>query len=171
MKGTTLPRYIKELQFLDQSSSFPYHCKKGIPYSQALRLNKICSDNESLDKHCNDLEGWLMERGYNGKLIRKQILRARENSRKDFLEREKTETFEPKLTFNIIYHPFFQNIRNTLQELHLLLAPDKEHKKVFPDAPVVGFRNGKSLKDYLVEQLYLKLMKMGDVNHVRRKPV
>ena len=30
------------------------------------------------------------------------------------------------------------------------LAPDKEHKKVFPDVPVEGFRNGKSLKDYLV---------------------
>ena len=73
-------------QFLDPSSSHPYHCKKGIPYSQALRLNRICSDNESFDKRCNDLEGWLMERGYNGKMIRKQILRAREHSRKDLLE-------------------------------------------------------------------------------------
>ena len=63
-------------QFLDPSSSHPYHCKKGIPQSQALRLNRICSDKESFDECCNDLEGWLMERGYNGKMIRKQILRA-----------------------------------------------------------------------------------------------
>ena len=84
-------------QFLDPSSSHPYHCKKGIPYSQALRLNRICSDNESFDKCCNDLEGWLMERGYNGKMIRKQILRAREHSRKDLLEREKAKTSEPRL--------------------------------------------------------------------------
>ena len=137
-------------QFLDPSSSHPYHCKKGIPYSQALRLNRICSDNESFDKHRNDVEGWLMERGYNGKMIRQQILRAREHSRKDLLKKEKTETSKPKLTFNITYYPVFQNIRNTLQELHLLLAPDKEHKKVFPDVAVVGFLNGKSLKDYLV---------------------
>ena len=134
-------------QFLDLSSSHPYHCKKGIPYRQAIRLNRSCSDNESFDKRCNDLEGWLMERGYNGKMISKQILRAREHSRKDLLEKEKTETSEPKLTFNIMYYPVFQKIRNILQELHLLLAPDKEHKKVFPDVPVVGFRNGKSLKD------------------------
>ena len=91
-----------------------------------------------------------MERGYNGKMIRKQILRAREHSRKDLLEREKAKTSEPRLTFNITYYPVFQNIRNILQELRLLLAPDKEHKRVFPDVPVVGFRNGKSLKDYLV---------------------
>ena len=29
----------------------------------------------------------------------------------------------------------------------MLLAPDKENKKVFPDVPVVGFHNGKTLKD------------------------
>ena len=46
-----------------------------------------------------DLEGWLMERGYNGKMIRKQILRAREHSRKDFLVGEKEETSEVKLKF------------------------------------------------------------------------
>ena len=61
-----------------------------------------------------------MERGYNEKMIRKQILRAREHSRKDLLEREKAEIFEPKLTLNITYYPVFQNIRNILQELHLL---------------------------------------------------
>ena len=32
----------------------PYHCKKGIPYSQALRLSRICSDNQTFDKGCND---------------------------------------------------------------------------------------------------------------------
>ena len=94
-------------QFLDPNSSHPYHCKKRIPYNQALRLNRICSDNESFDNRCNDLEGWLMERGYNGKTIRKKILRAQEHFRKDLFEREKAETSEPKLTFNITYYHIF----------------------------------------------------------------
>ena len=34
--------------FLDPTSCHPYHCKKEIPYSQALMLNRICSDNETL---------------------------------------------------------------------------------------------------------------------------
>ena len=89
-----------------------------------------------------------MERGFNGKMIRKQMLRTREHSRKASFKSEKAQTSEPKLTFNITYYPVFQNIENILQELHLLLAPDKEHKKVFLDAHVVRFRNGKSLKDY-----------------------
>ena len=59
-------------QFLGPSSSHTY-CKKGIPYSQALRLSGISCDNERLDKCFNDLKGQLMERDYNGKMIRKQI--------------------------------------------------------------------------------------------------
>ena len=148
-------------QFLDPSSSHPYHCKKGILHIQALRLNRICSDNESFDKRCNDLERWLMEREYNGKMIRKQILRAQEHSRKDLLQNEKTDTSKPKLTFTITYYPNFQNVRNILQELDFLLTPDKEYKKVFPDVPVVRFRNGKSIKDYLVKAVLPKTKKNG----------
>ena len=44
----------------------------------------------------------------------------------------------------------FQNVRGILEELQILLAPDKEHKKTFPKVPILGFRNGKSLKDYVV---------------------
>ena len=112
-----------------------------------------------------------MERGYNGKMIRKQVLRVREHSKKDLLEREKTEPFEQKLTFNITCYPVFQNIRNLLQELHLLLAPDKEHKKVFPDVPVAGFRNGKSLKDYLVSTALHKTNEIGRCEPCGKKPV
>ena len=50
-------------QFLDPTFCHPYHCKKGITYSQHLRLNRICLDNEIFDRHSNDLEKWLMKRG------------------------------------------------------------------------------------------------------------
>ena len=68
---------------------------------------------------------------------------------------------EPKLTFNIAHHPVFQNIRNILQVVHLLLAPDKKQKKVLPNVPVVRIRNGKSLKDYLVRAVLPKTNKSG----------
>ena len=39
-----------------------------------------------------------------------------------------------------------------IEELHILLTPNKEHKKVFPNVPVIGFQNGKDLKDFLVRE-------------------
>ena len=45
-----------DTQFLDSTSCHPYHCKKSLPYSQALRYNRICSDNKKFDKLWYDLE-------------------------------------------------------------------------------------------------------------------
>ena len=77
-------------QFFDPTSPHRYHCKKGIPYSQTLRLNRICSDNNNFDKRCNELESWLLEKRYSAKMVRKQVLRAREHSRESLLEKVKS---------------------------------------------------------------------------------
>ena len=48
----TTDLYVKATdnrQYLHSSSCPPCHFKKGIPYSQALRLNRICSDLISFD--------------------------------------------------------------------------------------------------------------------------
>ena len=78
-------------------------------------------------------------------MVRKQVLRASELSRESLLKKVKSESDQMKLAYNITYYPVFRNVRNILQELHILLKPGKEHK-VFQEIPVVGFRNGKSLK-------------------------
>ena len=148
-------------QFLDSTSCHPYHCKKSIPYSQALRYNRICSDNKKFDQRCNNLEKWLMERGYSERMVRTQILKARGESRDSLLERGNTKTSDSKLTFNITYYPAFQNVRSILEELQILLAPDKEHKKVFPEVSIVGFQNGKSFKDYQVREVLPKTDNAG----------
>ena len=86
-----------------------------------------------------------MERGYSERMVRTQILKARGESRNSLLERGNTKTSDSKLTFNITYYQAFQNVRSILEELQTLLAPDKEHKKVFSEFLIMGFQNGKSL--------------------------
>ena len=71
--------YIKPTdthQYLHSSSCHPYHYKKGIPYSQTLCLNRICSDSTFFDRRCNDLERWLLERDYKEKEAWKKVLRG-----------------------------------------------------------------------------------------------
>ena len=74
--------YIKPTdtyQYLHASFCHIFHSKKFIPYNQALKLNRICSeDSFSInDKRCNDMEIWLKGRGYSDRLVQKQILKAR----------------------------------------------------------------------------------------------
>ena len=78
------------------------------------------------------------------------FLELAEHSRESLLKKVKSKANQNKLTFINTHYLVFQNVRNILQELRILLTPDKEHKKVFQDILVVGFRNGKSLKDQLV---------------------
>ena len=145
--------FVKETdthQFLDSSSCHPYHCKKGIPYSQTLRLNRICSATSFFDKRCNNLEGWLIDRGYGEKKIRKEVLRARKFKRNDLLNKEPRKDEGYKLTFNITYHPMLSHVKSILYKLHVLLTCNKEHQNVFTEVPIIGFKNTKSLKDHLV---------------------
>ena len=46
-------------------------------------------------------------------------------------------------------------------QLHILVTPKKEHKKVFPNVLVIGFRNGKFFKDYFVKATLLILNESG----------
>ena len=62
----------------------------------------------------------------NEEMIQKQILRAREHSRNDLREREKHQISEEKLVFNFTYYSAFQNVRNIMEELHILLISNKE---------------------------------------------
>ena len=137
-------------QYLDSLSCHPYHCKKGIPYSQALHHNRICSNNAFFDHRCNELEHWLHERGCSERVVRQEILKARKIPRNELLEMERNHPEENKLTFNITYYPVFENTKTILEELQILLAPDKEHQKAFPKVSIVGLRNRKCLKDHLV---------------------
>ena len=98
--------YIKPTdthQYLHASSCHVFHSKKSIPYSQALRLNRIYSENSFFNKRCNDLEIWLKERGYSDKLVRKQILKARKFSRTELLNNQRKNKDEnltcPEYTF------------------------------------------------------------------------
>ena len=65
-----------------------------------------------------------------------------------------------RLVLTLTCHPSIKSFQNALNEAHIFLTPNKEHRKVFGDKPpMIGWRKPKSLKDHLV----LKL----NVNHLQ----
>ena len=124
--------------------------KRSIPFSQALRLNRICSEPKFFDNRCNQLEDWLSKRGYSDKMVRNEILRARKFNRHELLDIEQNKRTAPDLVLNITYHPAFSRLKDILTKTHILLTPNEEHRNTFGSIPVVGFKRAKSLKDILV---------------------
>ena len=92
-------------QYLNPSSCHPYHYAKSIPYSQALRINQICSENVSFDLWCNELEECLIKRNYNPTVLRKQILKVRAFSRDALLDKVKEVRNNDRLVLTLTYYP------------------------------------------------------------------
>ena len=109
---------------------------------------------------------------YGERLQRKNVKKADIEHQGTFqklsFREKKQQLSERKLTFNITYYPVYRNVRSIMEELHILLTSNKEHKKLFPDVLVVGFRNGKSLKDYLVRAELPKLDESRRCEHVEK---
>ncbi|XP_071145079.1 uncharacterized protein [Mytilus edulis] len=73
-------------QYLSPSSCHPKHCTKSIPYSQAIRIKRICSTNDVAKKRLQELRGHLKHRGYKRKDIDKGFSRASNISRDELLQ-------------------------------------------------------------------------------------
>ena len=71
-------------QYLHTKSCHPGHCKTAISFSQALRLRRICSEQNNLVIRSRELKQYLRKRGYLEQLLDTEIHRAinepRENS-------------------------------------------------------------------------------------------
>ena len=76
-----------------------------------------------------------------------------------FLKEEMLELLRVNLLLTSRIYPAI--VRTISEELQILLAPDKEHKNVFPKVPIVEFRNNKSLKDFLVRAALPKMDNAG----------
>ena len=64
-------------QVLHRASYHPNLTKKGIPHSQALRIRRICSEEQFFQHRVDNLKTWLLERGYSGNEIDSQSDRVR----------------------------------------------------------------------------------------------
>ena len=163
--------YIKPTdthQYLEFPFCHKCHSKKSIPYSQALRFNRICSENMFFDNRCNQLECWLKDRGYNEKVVRQQILKARKFTRKDLLNQDSKTKGRNKLVFNFTYHPAYSKLKHILSNINLLLTPDAQHRKVFPEVPIIGFKRGEVLKTcWLGQKFQWRKKQMGNFADVR----
>ena len=138
-------KYTNTHQYLHATSCHVYHSKKSIPYSQALRFNRICSKNQLFHKRCNDVEVWLKNRGYDEKLVRQPILRARKYKRTELLYRQREEVHKNKLVFTVTSYLMFSKLKNILLRIQFLLTPDRERSKVFENITIIGFKKGKIL--------------------------
>ena len=97
----------------------------------------------------NELEHWLLKRGYKSENVRPEIERVYDRSREDLLrKREKVQ--DDLVTLVLTYHPALKVVHDILRKAHRHVAKSVKLSKVLTSPPRVAFRNAKTLKDRLV---------------------
>ena len=93
------------------SSCHPKHITRNIPYSLAVRLRRICSEDTDLESQTKELTQQLKDRGYKTKNITDQITRAKQTPRSSTLI--KAQSHRRQLATqplpNCIRPPFFSS--------------------------------------------------------------
>ena len=137
-------------QLLHRSSCHPYHTKKGIPYGQALRIRRICSEDSSFKEYLASLKSWLMDRGYKGGELGTQLERVKGLQRDTLLNRESKSKDGTRIPLVLTFHPALNEVHEILRKCENILLVDREHRRVFSGKLFVSFRRAKNVKDTLV---------------------
>ena len=137
-------------QLLHHSSCHPGHTKRGIPYSQALRIRRICSEDQFFDKRVGELRGWLFNRGYKEGEVDQQIDKVRSLDRLELLDRQSKDQGDGRIPLVLTYHPALNRVYDILRDISNILLAGPEHKKLFQNKIFLSFRRAKNLKDKLV---------------------
>ena len=128
--------YIKETdrhQYLHYSSSHPNHTKRSIVFSQALRMKRICSEEEDFKTHIAEMKSWFQKRAYADKIIDKELVKVSFSYRGS----------KKGIPFVVTYHPLLQELSNIIRNNLNWLYTDDEVKKLFSPGPMVSFRSAR----------------------------
>ena len=98
-----------EPQYLSPQSCHPKHCTKGIPYSQALRIKRICSIEQTTKKRLGDQKCHRKKRGYNNASINNCFSKASGIDRKDLIQ-FKEKNSNNRLECNLSSHTILRSV-------------------------------------------------------------
>ena len=77
------------------------------------------------------------------------------------LDKERSQGDDSKLTFNVTFYPMFRYLKSQLKEPHVILAFDEDHKKLFCEVSIIGFKSNNNLKSHLVTATLPNINKVG----------
>ena len=131
---------------MHRKSEHPESLKRSIPFSQALRLRRICSSNNEFQDSCDNK---LIERGHKQQEINEGIERTKTLDRKKLLE-EKQKNKVIEYHFVLTYNRTLPNVKRAISNNWNLLHINQEFKDLFQEPPILAFRMNRNLYDLLV---------------------
>ena len=144
--------------YLHYTSAHPYHCKRSLPYSQFLRIKRICSRESDYLRHSITQFCHFIRRGYPFELIQKAFVKASTQTREDLLNKQRTrleetteeDSSEQNLFLITTFDPESDILGKMVRENWDLLKRSAATKILAETRLITGYRRPPNLKDLLV---------------------
>ena len=135
--------------YLRYDSHHPLKCRDSIPYSQFLRLRRICSDNDKFKDECTKMADFFRSRGYPQRVVAESQLRVTNVQREDAL-RTKVHDDQHKIPLVVPYCAISRKIVDIVRRNARLLASNADIGACFQDNIVTAYKNATNLRQHFV---------------------
>ena len=138
--------------YLLYSSAHPQRCKDSIPYSQFLRIRRLCSRMKDFERNVLDLSIHFIRRNYPEDLILDAAILARNLDRDALLQTvgNKTDKDNDKIFLITTYHPKDNTLSEIVRKNWDILGQSAHTEYMYKKKLVVGYKRPKNLRDTLV---------------------
>ena len=138
--------------YLKYDSAHPPTCKKSIPYSQFLRIKRICQNEDDFSTHIETKKQEFLTKGYPLIEIERAISEVKNKDRTDLLRSKKQVEKEEqnRIFLTTTYREGYQYIPKIVKNNWDILARSSTTKKIHRADLMVGYRKPRDLRSYLV---------------------
>ena len=135
--------------YLHWTSAHPPHLKRNIPYSQALRLRRICSSTNTLRKRIMEYSDFFVACGYERSKVLNEMQRVLTLTQEECLQTKERQPMD-RIPLVTTYNPHATFIAEVAKRNWNFLQSKERLALIFNKPPLVAYRRPKSLRDRLV---------------------
>ena len=131
-------------------SSHPAHVKNSIPYSQFLRLRRLCSDDTDFSEKAEEMCQFFKTRGYPDPVIHNS--KHREQSvHPQSASLSSHNKLEGRIPLTLTFHPYNISVKNIILKNFKLLQQDPPTAEIFAQPLLISYKRDKNLSHFLVK--------------------
>ena len=139
------------------------HLKRSIPYSQALRLSRICSDTNKLRTRITEYAEFFTACGYKRDEVLEQMRRVLLNSQEQCLEMRENKELRTRIPLVTTYNPHTTYIAEIAHRHWRFLKSKERLSRIFAEPPLIAYRRPKN-RDKLVSTKLKEKAEEEDTN-------
>jgi hypothetical protein len=140
--------------YLLYDSAHPQRCKDSIPYSQFLRVRRICSLDSDFKTHILELTCHFMVRGYPIKLLQEAADKVKSLDRNDLLKEAEIEgdiADKSKVFLITTYNPNYHHLNKLVFGNWDMLGRSPATDFIYQRKLMCGYRRSRNLSEYLIK--------------------